>query len=117
MSNQPHFSYDAAMEEVERLTGGKTPVILRPAGSGVRVRNVETGRVLPCCLGECRKPGSVNMSAAVPHEQPRWVDEKNGTQEMRVYIFCSEAHRREWCDTSSEYQQYQQFLATREVRR
>lgn len=68
-------------------------VLLRPGGTGTKVRNVETGRVLPCCWDDCEKEGSTRFEIQVPHPQPRWKDPQTGKQEMLVYIFCSEAHK------------------------
>ena len=60
------------------------------------VRNVVTERVLPCCLESCMKNGSTRYEVKIPHEDPRWVDEQTGKQEMKIYIFCSEGHRELW---------------------
>lgn len=68
-------------------------VLLRPGGTGTRVRNVETGRVLPCCWDDCMKPGSTQHEIQVPHPTPKWKDPKTGNQEMLVYIFCSAEHK------------------------
>lgn len=58
------------------------------------VRNVNTGNVLLCCLGPCDKPGDSRITIEVPHDTPRWNGEK------LIYIFCSDAHRREYGATT-----------------
>lgn len=52
-----------------------------------KVRNTQTGRVLPCCEGDCDRPGYDEIRVEVDHEQPRWPGER------RIYIFCSAEHR------------------------
>jgi hypothetical protein len=74
----------------------KGGILLRPGGTGTKVRNVETGRVLPCCWSDCEKDGSSLITVEVPHNQPRWKDPTTGAQEMLVYIFCSQAHKTEF---------------------
>lgn len=68
------------------------PRLIRPGGTGHRVRNVSTGRVLPCCWDDCTTDGDDRYRIEVPHEKPRWRT-PDGRQEMLVYIFCSEVHK------------------------
>jgi hypothetical protein len=68
-------------------------VLLRPAGSGTKVRHVTTGRVLPCCYGLCEKDGDDTIRIMVDHDTPRWIDEATGRREQLVYIFCSDFHK------------------------
>lgn len=78
-------------EELARAVEGG--VLLRPGGSGTKVRNVTTGRVLPCCYGECEKPGDDTIRVMVDHDAPRWINEQTGEREKLVYIFCSDFHK------------------------
>jgi len=79
-------------------------VLLRPghhATTGVqKVRNQATGRVLPCCYGDCERDGDNRHRVEVPHKEPRWrdpaTDPATGRQEMLVYIFCGERCKRAW---------------------
>lgn len=90
---------DAAMAGGVLLRPPATdPVILRPGGSGTKVRNVQTGRVLPCCWSDCQEDGNDRIQVQLPHDQPRWRDPKTGAQEMLVYIFCSDEHKAFWFD-------------------
>lgn len=59
-------------------------------GTSTKVRNVSTGRVLPCCWGPCERDGDDRVQVQVPHDQPRWPGEK------LIYIFCSDLCRGEW---------------------
>jgi len=77
---------------LQRATRGG--VLLRKGqNSGTKIRNVETGRVFPCCWDTCEIPANVNIEVRVPHEQPRWRDPLTGEQEMLIYTFCSEGHK------------------------
>lgn len=70
------------------LTGG---VLLgTTAVNKVRVRNMETDRVLPCCWHDCMVDGDDRVRVEVPHDHPRFPGEK------LVYIFCSESHKTFW---------------------
>jgi hypothetical protein len=71
-------------------------VLLRPGGRGHKVRNVESGRVLPCCWADCTADGDDRIFVEVPHSQPRWRDPATGKQEMLVYIFCDDGHKAMW---------------------
>jgi hypothetical protein len=71
-------------------------VDLRRAGRGIRVRNVATGRVLPCHYGPCQNDGDDRIRVEQPHENPRWRNPVTGEQEMLVRIFCSEVCKRTW---------------------
>jgi hypothetical protein len=76
------------------------PKVLRRGTRGAMVRNVETGRILPCCYAECMRAGRSNITVELPHNAPRWRDELTGQQEMLVYIYCSDQHRAaHWKDT------------------
>ncbi len=111
MWKPPPGTADELMADLAHLTGGAPPILLRPANlRSSKVRNQATGRVLPCALTFCRKDGSAHITAVVPHEKPRWTDARLGTQEMREYIFCSQAHKREWCAGSAEWQHYNSSL-------
>lgn len=71
------------------------PRIVRPAIKGTtghKVRNVATGRVLPCCWDDCTADGDDRIRIEVPHDKPRWRT-ADGKQEMLVYIFCSDEHK------------------------
>lgn len=63
-------------------------------GSKRLVRNQLTERVLPCCYGPCDADGDARVRVEVPHNQPRWKDEATDKQEMLVYIFCTDEHKR-----------------------
>lgn len=63
-------------------------LILPGDGHKQRVRNVATGRVLPCCYDDCERDGDTRHRIEVPHEAPRFKGEKV------VYIFCGESHKR-----------------------
>jgi hypothetical protein len=76
---------------LQRATKGG--VVLRRAGTGVKVRNVETGRVIPCSWDDCMKDGDDTIRIMVDHEQPRWRDPVTGEQEKLIYIFCSDLHK------------------------
>jgi hypothetical protein len=77
---------------LQRATRGG--VLLRPGqNSGTKIRNVETGRVFPCCWDVCERDANVNIEVRVNHEQPRWRDPVTGEQEKLIYTFCSEAHK------------------------
>ena len=56
-------------------------------GGSTVVRNVSTGRVLPCCYADCWEDGNKNITFEKPHEAPRWEGE------LLIYIFCSYKHR------------------------
>lgn len=75
------------------------PKLLRPAYSGTKVRNVATGRVLPCNWADCEADGNVRIHISVPHEAPRFPGEQ------LVYIFCSDTHRRFFAQ-GTPYEQY-----------
>lgn len=79
--------------EISKLVG--LPQLIRPAIRGTTghlVRNVSTGRVLPCCWSDCERAGSDRIQLQVKHERPRWRT-PDGRQEMLVYIFCSDEHK------------------------
>src|SRR5262245_44882612 len=65
-------------------------VLLRRGGSGHKVRNVTTGRVLPCCWMDCERDGDKRHQVMIDHEQPRWPGEQ------RVYIFCGSVHKQQY---------------------
>lgn len=89
MAHAPDLISPDELRELER-----TAVTLRPGrGSSGIVRNVTTGRVLPCCWADCENDGDNRIRIEAPHPQPRWKDPTTGRQEMEVYIFCSESHR------------------------
>jgi hypothetical protein len=69
------------------------PKLLQRAHTGTLVRNVETGRILPCCYADCERAGRSNITVELPHNAPRWRDPTTGRQEMIVYIYCSDQHR------------------------
>lgn len=63
-----------------RITSGRRP--------GARVvRNVQTGRTIPCVYGDCFNDGDDRINIAVPVEAPEFPGQ------LRIYIFCSELHR------------------------
>lgn len=70
-----------------------------------RVRNVATGRVLPCCWQDCERLGDNAFRIEVPHSQPRWRDPVTGKQEMVVYVFCGDPHRRAFVK-NTPYEKY-----------
>jgi len=61
-------------------------------GRPVLVRNVETGRVLPCNWADCERPGDDRIQISIPHNAPRWRT-LDGQCEQLIYVFCSERHR------------------------
>lgn len=67
-----------------------SPVPVRKPVVGARVHNVITGAQLLCIHGPCGNAGYDHIRIEVPHEQPQFLGHK------RVYIFCSEACRREF---------------------
>ena len=84
------------MSNRRRLAVAGPPVLLRPGMTGPTagniVRNVATERILPCCHDDCTANGDNRIQIQVPHERPRWR-KKDGTQEMLIYIFCTEQHK------------------------
>lgn len=69
------------------------------------VRNVETGRVLPCCWQDCTRDGDNRHRVEIPHPTPRWRDPATGRQEMLVYVFCNEEHKRQFVK-GTPYERY-----------
>lgn len=81
-------------KQIRRVMG--TPnlsgAVLLGAGNEVnkqRVRNVTTGRVLPCCWADCMVNGDNRYRITVPHDQP----ERRDSGDTLTYIFCSEQHK------------------------
>jgi hypothetical protein len=94
VSNRRRLLLPNTREHREALREASRALIL-PAGvqrSGGKqlVRNMETGHVLPCCLGECMEDGDNRHRVEIPHSQPKWPGE------MLVYIFCGPTHRSEY---------------------
>lgn len=58
----------------------------RPRG-GRLLRNPVTGRIFPCCYGDCDKPADRTIRVRVPHDAP----ERRG--DKLIYTFCSARHR------------------------
>jgi len=65
-------------------------VLLRRGGSGHKVRNVTTGRVLPCCWQDCERDGDNRHRVEAPHEHPRFPGE------MLAFIFCGSVHKQQF---------------------
>jgi hypothetical protein len=72
---------------------------LRRAGRGTKVRNVQTGRVLPCNWSDCWKDGDDRIQIVIPHDAP------NRAGDTLTYIFCSDDHRRFFAQ-GTKYERY-----------
>lgn len=59
------------------------------------VRSGATGRIIPCCWGECDRPGYERFAIRV-HESP---------QRTTIYLFCSARHRAYYANGHVEYGQ------------